>query len=78
MLLEKSNSDTTEVSNLMLNLNVTMQGVKTDWILIAALWNKFGFEFEELCAWPPNKNAYFYIKTVSRPRFEAAYHIGKF
>lgn len=43
MLLEKSKSDTIEVSNLMLNLNVTMQGVKTDWIsLIAALWNKFG------------------------------------
>ena len=50
MLLEKAKSDTTEVSNLMFNLNVTMQGVKTDWILIAALWNKFGFEFEELCA----------------------------
>ena len=42
MLLEKAKSDTTEVSNLMFNLNVTMQGVKTDLILIAALWNKFG------------------------------------
>ena len=42
MLLEKAKSDTTEVSNLMFSLNVTMQGVKTDWILIAALWNKFG------------------------------------
>ena len=43
MPLEKSQSDTTEVSNLMLNLNVTMQGDKTDWIFIAAFWNKFDF-----------------------------------
>ena len=37
MPLEKSKSDTTEVSNLMFDLNVTMQGIKTDLVLIAAL-----------------------------------------
>lgn len=40
MPLENSKSSTTEVLNLMFNLNVTMQGHKMDWILIVPFWSK--------------------------------------
>lgn len=40
MPLENSKSYSTEVLNLVFNLNVTIQGLKMDWILIVPFWNK--------------------------------------